>query len=119
MCGKCEEAYYRYMHREDARGSFLNVLVLIAVASIPPIISTSLFPITVGAIFLGFPTILWYRTARHRRCFFAEMRTRGQIAEPAEHVSSEEEVFAKWEARDQERRLDAFEASIDHSDPPP
>lgn len=118
MCGKCDEAYYRYMHREDAQGSFLHVLVLVAVASVPPLISMALLPITFGAIFLGFPTILWYRKARDRRRFFAEMRTRGQIAEPAQHVPRQEEELARWEERLHERRQDVFVASFESDDAP-
>jgi hypothetical protein len=118
MCGKCDEAYYRYMHREDAQGAFVHVLVLVAVASVPPIISMSLLPLTLGAVFLGFPTILWYRNARDRRRFFAEMRTRGQIAAPPTHVSREAEELAKWDARALERHYQVFEASYDSGDAP-
>lgn len=79
MCGRCDEAYYRFTHREDQRGTLAPAVVVTGIAAVPWIISATLLPVTFGVALLGFPAIMLYRKARDRRDFVQQMRTRGAL----------------------------------------
>ena len=117
MCGKCDEAYYRYMRREDGTGVLRQMLVIAAAAAVPPIISTALLPVTIAVIFLGFPGMMWWRGVRDRRRFFATMKARGALPEPAAPtLSPDEEAMQRYAAKIDDRRADVFRASFDVSE---
>ena len=115
MCGNCDEAYYRFMNREDSRGTLLPVVLVTALASVPVMISMSLLPVTVGLVFVGFPGVMVYLKARDRRQFFQQMATRGAIAEkPSVYEPSEEDRrIAAFERKIDDRRADVFVASFE------
>jgi hypothetical protein len=116
MCGKCDEAYYRFIHREDHKGTFVPMLAMFAAAIVPPIITTALLPITIAVVFLGFPAVLWYRSTRDRRTFLAMMRTRGALPEPAPKLTADEEALMKYEAKLADRKALEFQSTFDVSE---
>ena len=116
MCGKCDEAYYRFTHREDQKGAFFQMLTVFTVAIVPPIISTALLPITIAAVFLGFPAVLWYRSAADRRKFLTMMRARGALPEPTPKLAEDEEALMKYEAKIADRKALEFQATFDVSE---
>jgi hypothetical protein len=122
MCGKCDDAYYRFIHREDSKGTFLQFLVMMAVAIVPAVISTALLPITIATCFLGFPSILWWRKAADKRKFLTMMRTRGALPETDKgKPSADEEALARYQAKINDRRAETLQATFDvgesNSDP--
>jgi hypothetical protein len=112
MCGKCDEAYYRYTHREDGTGVMKQTLVVALAAAVPAILSTALLPITIAVIFFGFPGVLWWRKAGDRRKFFAMMRACGALPEPGSAPDPDEEAMRSYEAKLADRRADQFTASF-------
>lgn len=116
MCGKCDEAYYRYMHREDKGGVGLQAMAVMAVASVPAIITTAMLPLTIAAIFLGFPGVLWYRKARDRRKFLGMMRTRGALPDASPPLTEDELALVKYEAKLADRRADRIQATFEASE---
>jgi hypothetical protein len=104
------------MHREDNGGAGLQAMAVMAVAALPAIITTALLPLTIAAIFLGFPGVLWYRKARDRRKFFGMMRTRGALPEAGPELTEDEVALAKYEAKLADRKADQFQASFDISE---
>jgi len=120
MCGKCDEAYYRYIHREDSKGSFLQVLIMMGVAIVPAVISTALLPITIATCFLGFPAILLWRKRADRRNFLSMMRERGALPEVQKNApSADEEALARYQAKLNDRKAESFQATFDAGDSGP
>ncbi len=116
MCGTCDEAYYRFTHREDKGGVGLQALAVMAVAAIPAIVTTVMLPLTIAAVFLGLPGVLWYRKAGDRRKFLGMMRTRGALPEQGPTLSQDEVALAKYEAKLADRKADQFQSSFDVSE---
>ena len=112
MCGTCDEAYYRYTHREDSTGVLKQMLAIMLAAAVPPIISTALLPVTIAVIFLGFPGILWWRKAGDRRTFFAMIQARGALPEKTATRAADEEAMQRYQAKLADRRADQFSASF-------
>ncbi len=116
MCGTCDEAYYRYMHREDKGGVGVQAMAVMAIASVPAILTTTMLPLTIAAIFLGFPGVLWYRKARDHRKFLGMMRMRGALPDTGPQPTESEIALTKYEAKLADRRADRIQATFEASE---
>jgi uncharacterized protein (DUF983 family) len=116
MCGKCDEAHYRFMHREDADGVVVQVLVVMALAVVPAVITTAMLPLTIAVVFLGFPGVLWYRRASDRRKFLTLMRTRGALPDPPSKISAADQAMWDYERKLSDRKAETIVPSYT---PPP
>ena len=116
MCAKCDEAHYRFRHREDAGGVGRQMLVLGLIAAVPVTISTSLVLVTVGIAILALPAMVWYRSRQDSRKFLHMMRTRGELPEKAPVLSADELALQTYESKIDDRKALVFQSSFDVSE---
>ena len=102
MCGKCDEAHYRYMRSDDGAGLWLGLPVCLLVAAVLGLAVPVLMPVAIALPFLGFPVLLYTRKRRREAKFFRTMRERGALPQP------------KSEVTDQDVERSRFEASLDN-----
>jgi hypothetical protein len=113
MCGRCDEAHYRFMHREDSSGVMVQVMALLAIAIVPAVITTSMLPLTIATVFFGFPGMIWYRGRQARKKFFELMRTRGALPEKPAEFSADDEALAAYQRKVSDRKAETLAASFE------
>ncbi len=91
----------------------LQLMGVLAASAVPAIVTTTLLPVTVAAVFLALPGVLWYRTRKDARTFLELMRTRGSLPEESASSSEDEAALAKYEAKLAERHLDHVGSSVE------
>jgi uncharacterized protein (DUF983 family) len=81
QCGRCDEAYYRYMRSDDG-GMVMVALPVVVIASLVfGLLSAAFLPVAIGIPIIGFPILVVARKRRRRAKFFRMMRARGALPE--------------------------------------
>jgi hypothetical protein len=98
MCGKCDEAHYRYMRSDDGAGIWLGLPVSLLVAAVLGLAVPVLLPLAVALPFVGFPVLLYTRKRRRHARFFRMMRERGALPQPKPELTDDDIERARFEA---------------------
>lgn len=81
QCGRCDEAYYRYMRADDGMMVTTSLVFVILGSLACGVLSPAMLPVAIGLPIVGFPIALVVRKRRKEARFFRQMRERGALPE--------------------------------------
>lgn len=101
MCGRCDEALYRYLRTDDSSAMVFALPLLMLGGILLGVLVPALVPVAIATPFVGFPAALIVRKRQRRAKFFRSMRERGALPEPAyvEPDAADEALLAKLDER--------------------